>query len=324
MKQIFTAVLLLVVLQMTAQNSITIEKPRSPQIDLSAYKQIAVGDITGPTGMKTTRSMDITDALTSRLFNSKTYEVVDRNALAQILSSQKNTDIQMIDEKTTSALSKKMNSALLIVGRIQNDKADQNLYSEKQGIVVNGCSEQYYWAATGELSINIKLIDIKTGKMIFADKVVHAIKKTSEKKCTTPAKLNTDQILQDAINLIVEDITRLILPYQEKIEVSFEKPMITFKNPFKKLGSAITFIDGGNYDEALSILKEYATDESLKDKLKPMAVYNYAVGLYCASKYPEAEAEVKKAISFGVLSSNYNYLLEKINDEKKLAGKKAF
>lgn len=57
-------------------------KNRVPQLHVKDYKQIAIGDIVCPNGVENERSLDLRDALTSKLFNSNTYEVMDRNALS--------------------------------------------------------------------------------------------------------------------------------------------------------------------------------------------------------------------------------------------------
>ena len=304
MKTKLLIILLLAVSFCDAQNAIKVTKKRPPELDFSSYKQIAVGDIVGSSGVKTERSMDLTDALSSKLFNTNTFEIVDRNALTQILSSQRGTEIKMINEATTSALSKKLNGALLIVGRIQNEKLYKEQKSQDQSIVVNGCRTMYWWSVTGDMTVQLKILDIKTGKMVYNKPVVQNIKMETKQECERKSLGDTEYLLQDAVTGLATEIAKIILPYDEDMTLTFEQPMITmFKNPFKKLKVAIQSFQGNDNATGIQILKSYADDTSLKPNLHPMAVYNYGVGLFIDNQYDLAATQFQTASTLGSLDA---------------------
>lgn len=296
---------------------------REPQLHVSSYKQVAMGDIVGPIGVETERSLDFRDDLTSKIFNSNTYEVLDRNSLAQILSAQKNSAIKVIDENVVAALGKKLNEALLITGRMQTEKIDQKLYSSKNGTCAGNTS--YYWLVTGEVGVQMKIIDIKTGKMIFSGPVTKKINVQSKQTCEITSKFNTVPIIEEAFDGLSEEVAKLIIPYTEQITVTFIGPAITlFKNPFKKLDQTVAFFNAGDFQKGMEILKAYAADASLKDNLKSKAHFNYAMGFFCIEDYTQAKAELKQAMALNPTEAGYQQWVERIDKEIALNTKKAF
>ncbi|PSR52024.1 hypothetical protein AHMF7605_00045 [Adhaeribacter arboris] len=307
-------------LSVNAQSTLIITKKRPAQLDIKAYKQIAIGDIVGPSGAKNEKSLDLTDDLTSKLFNSNTYEIVDRNALAQILSSQKNSEIKTINEGTAAALSKKLSSALLIIGRLQTETIEQKPMSQKQSIVVNGCNYEHWWEATGAVTIQLKIMDVKTGKMLFSKPVSAKTKHESKPACTPTSGFDPESIAKNLIAELATEITKIVIPYEEKVQLTFDTPVITLKNPFKKLGTAINYLKIGEHDKGLEILKAYADDTSLKENLRPKAIFNYGLGLYASEKYTEAQAQFKSALVLTPDNLSYKGMYDLI-DKEKAAGK---
>ncbi|MEA5259853.1 CsgG/HfaB family protein [Arcicella aquatica] len=311
---ILFCILSLISFTATSQNMIKITKLRPAQLDLSAYQKIAIGDITGSTGAKTERAMDLADALTSELFNSKGFEIIDRNAINQILASQKGNNIQTINETTTSVLAKKINSAVLIVGRIQNDKIYKEEKTVRNIVVSDGCYNSYWWELQGDITVQLKIIDIKTGQMLFSNPVIKKINVETKKECN-PYKLgDLEPILRDGVKDLTREITKIFIPYGETITLFFETPFVVLKNPFKKLTTAIQSFESNNNALGLEILKAYAEDNSLKESFHAKAVYNYGVGLFIDGQYDFATEKINEAQKLG--SPNAIQMLKKIETEK--------
>ena len=259
--------------------------------------------------------MDLADALTSKLFNANAQEIIDRNALESILASQK-TSLTTINEASASALSKKLSSAIMIIGRIQNEKIYKEQKNTKNIIVSNGCSYTYWWELTGDITVQIKVIDIKTGKMLFSNPIVQPIKLETKRECSPTVLGDTEPLLKDATDDLATAIAKLIVPYDEKLIINFEKPILSIlKNPFKKLNAAVASFQSQNNDVGLAILKEYADDTKLKPETRAMALFNYGAGLFIAERYELSEEVLKAAAASGSLSAPA--LLSQIQIEKK-------
>lgn len=171
----------------SASQSFVFTKTRAPQINIANYKQIAIGDIVGPTGYQTEDALNLSDELSSKLFNSNAQEILDRNALEKILSS--GLKLKLGDEKTVSALKNKLNSAVLLTGRIQTKNISQEEVSDKNIVVVNGCYYSYQWKASCEMIVQVKVVDVSTGKMLFNGPVTKKSSFQTKASCEHTPKL---------------------------------------------------------------------------------------------------------------------------------------
>lgn len=305
----------------TAQTTLILKKQRPPQLDVSTYRQVAVGDIVGPSGIKNEQSLDFTDALTSKLFNAKTLEVIDRATLDNIFGSQKRKDLQVLDEQAKQLLNKKLGNAIFISGRLQSQKLEQKLIYVDQSVVINGCNRTYYYEAKGNVTIQLKILDLKTGRMIYSDAVTVPVSKQTKEDCQVPEKLDLDAITRDAIMDLSSEAARLIVPYDFTLTLQFSDPG-TFKSNFKQLKDAIKLLQLNNYDAGLSILKGYTESNDIKDKLKPNAWFNYGLGLYYVGKNIEAKTAFNQC---AVANADYaKYVAEylKLIDDEEAVGKK--
>lgn len=187
-----------------AQYVLTVIKKRPPTLDITSYKQIAIGDIVGPSGVKNERSLDLIDELTAKLFNSKTYEIIDRNAIADILATNKKNTVTTISEATATALSKKLSSALLVVGRLQNEVITQTQKSDANG--ASPCGKDFWWESKYELTVQLKIIDIKNGGMLFSKPVTYTKAIESTKGCTITEKFSREVLAEKSIPNLAEEI----------------------------------------------------------------------------------------------------------------------
>lgn len=321
MKTLICVFLILQSFLVFAQPSLTLKKLRPPELDVSNYKQLAVGDIVGPLGSKTEQSLDLTDALTAKLFNANTLEVIDRNALDILLTGQKSKDLQVIDETTKQALNKKLSNAILISGRIQSEKLQQNLISADQGIVVNGCTKRYYYQVKGDITVQLKVLDLKTGKMIFSSPVIKPIDVRTKDECQVPNKLDLGAISRTTITDLSTEIAKLVVPYEMSTVLIFKDPGL-FKSPFKQLKEAVGYLQINNSDAGLAILKKYTESKEIKDKNKDDAWYNYGLALIYTGKYAEAKTALQMSASLKSANlGSVTNLITMIDEEDQVARK---
>lgn len=305
----------------SAQPSLVLKKQRLPLLDVSIYRQVAVGDIVGPSGIKNEQSLDFTDALTSRLFNAKTLEVIDRATLDDIFGSQKRKDLQVLDEQAKQILNKKLSNAIFISGRLQSPRLEQKLIYTDQSVVINGCNRTYYYEVKGNVTVQIKILDLKTGRMIYSDAATIPVSKQTKEDCNVPQKLDIDAITRNAIKDLSDEVAKLVVPYDFTLTLQFSDPG-TFKSNFKQLKDAVNLLQLNNNDAGLAILKSYTESKDIKDKLKPNAWFNYGLGLIYTGKNAEAKAAFNQC---AVLNTEYaKYVAEfirLIDDEETVAKK---
>lgn len=305
----------------SAQPLLILKKQRPPLLDVSTYRQVAVGDIVGPSGIKNEQSLDFTDALTSRLFNTKTLEVIDRATLDNIFGSQKRKDLQVLDEQAKQILNKKLGNAIFISGRLQSPRLEQKLIYTDQSVVINGCNRTYYYEVKGDVTVQLKILDLKTGRMIYSDAVTVPVSKQTKEDCNVPQKLDIDAITRNAIKDLSDEVAKLVVPYDFTLTLQFSDPG-TFKSTFKQLKDAVSLLQLNNNDAGLTILKGYTESKDIKDKLKPNAWFNYGLGLLYTGKNVEAKSAFNQC---AVLNTEYaKYVAEfirLIDDEETVAKK---
>ncbi len=321
MKHLLTTLLLITGSYVQAQPSLILTKQRPPELDVTPYTQIAVGDIVGPMGTKTEQSLDLTDALTAKLFNAKTLEVIDRNAMEDILGSQRRKDLEIIDDQTKQALSKKLKGALLITGRLQSQKLEQKLVYTEQAL--QGCAKKYYWQVKGDVTVQLRILDVKTGRMIFTNSVSRPVDVSTAQDCNANAiaKLDLDQISRNTIRELGDEIAKLVVPYEVKNLLLFKDPGL-FKSPFKDLKTAISYLQLNNADAGITILKNYTESDKVKDKNKDDAWYNYGLGLLYTGQYADSRKALQMSASLQTSNLAYVTALMKFIDEEEQVARK--
>jgi hypothetical protein len=260
-------------------------KTAKPVVDASGYTHIAVGDIVGPTGVRSQHSMNLSDELTTNLMKKGSHEILDRTVLMQLKRSG-SQDAAIVDEGIAASIGEQYQSAVLILGRIQSEKINQVLQKVPQSVVVNGCTTQYFYEATGEFSVQLRVVDTKTAKLIHADAVTVPIEFKSERSCELTGKMDEDVLMRKVIASISEKIINTLLPYEVSETLYFMKPLLA--NPFKDLNTVVVNFETGNVEKGLETLKRHTTSSETKDKHRYLAFYNLGIGLLANHRFKES------------------------------------
>jgi len=87
-----------------ATQSLKLSVIRPAEINLKGFDKIAIGDIEDQNGGLSAHSKDISDKITSALFDSKRFEVLDRQHLGTLLKEHNFTASGLVDDKTAAEL----------------------------------------------------------------------------------------------------------------------------------------------------------------------------------------------------------------------------
>lgn len=294
--------------------SLAYNKVAQPIVDASSYTHIAIGDIVGPTGTRTQNSMNLSDELTTSLMGKGSHEILDRNVLTQLRRSG-TQDAAVIDESIVSSIGEQYQSAVLILGRIQSEKMHQELKKAPQSIVINGCHTEYYYETSGDFTVQLRVVDAKTAKLIHAEAVTIPMVYQSERSCEMKGKMDVDVLMNKTIASMRDKIINTLLPYEVNQTLYFLKPLLA--NPFKDLNTVVVNFETGNTQKGLDALKNHTTSSSTKEKHRYIAYYNYAIGLLADHQYQAAldnfvkayelnpqDAACKQAIDFATQELN--------------------
>lgn len=292
--------------------SIVLTVKRPAEINLKDYKKIAMGSIVNSNGQADQHSMDIADNLTTKLFDSKTFEVVDRQNLQKILDEQKLGQSGLVDESSAVEIGKIIGSAVMVFGRFQSDKYEEETSKSDTYVDKEGKSHTtYYRKGKYSYIINLKLIDVKTS-IVLAVRTVDGTQtqQTSASNATAPA-INPDILYTKAITSVTNQFMKTIAPYDENVKATFEKDA---KLP--ELEQALAQIKIGEWDTAVKILADAAARLDLEPKVKAKALYNYGLILMYSGKYDESINTFKEAMKTMPTNSKYQDAIVTAKSEK--------
>jgi hypothetical protein len=265
--------------------SLTYKSRVVPVVNGAQFTHIAIGDIVGPSGIRTQNSMNLSDNLTTQLMAKGSHDILDRNVLAQLAKSGSPTS-SIIDEDIISSIGSQYQSAVLIVGRIQSESIHQQLEKVPQSIVVNGCNTEYYYKSSGDFTLQLRILDAKTAKLIHAQAIAIPMAYETKRKCEVPEKLDENEIIRKSIDKMTEQVINTLFEHDMITTLSFRRPLLA--NPFKDLANAAANIEAGNSQKGLDILAAHTTSTTIKEKFKEVAYFNYAIGLLATGQCQSA------------------------------------
>lgn len=270
-------------------------RTRPPAFDATKYKQVGTGDIVGPLGGATQSSLNVTDDLAVDLvkLQTPTCEVLDHNALNRLYGTKSSTT-PIINETTMASLAKKTQSAILLVGRIQNETVNQEL---KTASGAQDCPTQYWYESFGDFTLQVKVFDIRTAKLLHAEVIKVPMTAKTERKCQKGGPLEETQLQRKAAEAAALQIAHMLFPYEEALRIELWHPLLG--NPFKNTRNAAALFNSGDHVGSLDILQGYTTDAAIKEKSRPWAFYNYGAGLYADGQFSLAKEQFLKA--YGLL-----------------------
>lgn len=222
----------------TSTTKVAVMKPA--EINLKGVNKIVIGDISGNSGQ------DLANALTSELFNSNKYEVLDRANLNQVMAEHRLSASGLMNEDTAVKLGNIIGASALITGN-SNTKIERGSYRGDGWRDRYGKYHQtFYKQAKAKAKAALKLIDLKTGKIL-------AVKNLSDEKYDEnretdawPPSPDSDILREKAINTLVFEFMKAIAPYKAYVNVSFGSPA----TPSGENG--IKLAQNGLWDDALN------------------------------------------------------------------------
>ena len=309
----FLLVILFVVFMLIgcATKTLLITVKRPAEVNLKGYEQIAIGTITGP------GSKDIEDALTTELFNSGRFEVLDRNHLEQILREHGLNMSGTIDQTTAAELGKFVGAAVLVFGRVQTNTSSEEVTKGKPWTDKEGKShQQYVREGKYTLNVNLQIVDMKTAK-ILAVKNLGSLK--SDKKYADkqdPENIDYTSLKTACIYNVITDFMKAVAPYNVQLKAVFQKD----KN-LPEVESAITQMTIGEWDEALKLLQQAVNKPGLTPIIHAKAYYDLGLAQMYGGEYEPSLENLKKAMSLQPKFKLYQKTYVQCKDEKSKADK---
>ncbi len=268
-----TIALVVIFLITSCSPSIVLTVKRPAEVNLSGYKTIAIGDFVGERGTRTLYSINIEEALKYRLFKTDAFEIVERRNINKLLEEHNLSLSGLVDETSTLEIGKFLGSAVLIFGRIsQNEYREETSISDEQEDFDGNKYHIYYRSGRYSLGVNIRLVDVNTGMILFTKTFEAARRARTSAKDEAASPIDRDKLFRDCVNDISLKFARMIAPYDERVRVAFEKD-----RDLPELDLAITQIRVGDWEDAINTLRSATLKTGIDDNTRAKALYNYGL-----------------------------------------------
>lgn len=275
------------------------------EINLGDIRKVAIGDIKGNTGK------DFADIITSKLFESGKFDVLDRENINSLLEEHKLGMSGIVDESTAMQMGKVIGASALIAGKAESKKDIKRWkgdpWRDKSGYL----HEPHKIKVTVQVTSILKVIDMTSGKILAVKTFEKEDHKTRRENDQWPAIPDVSEYEKNFANEIASEFLKMIAPYTIYVDVSFEKTKI----PQGMAG--IEYAKNGLWEEALEQFK-LATEANQSDMA---SWHNLGVGYqynYNFSKAIEAFKKCNILEPVGECIDNIGQVKQMETEQKKL------
>lgn len=286
---------------------------RPAEINLKGFKKIAIGSITGGQG---NHASDISDGITTKLVESKNFEVLDRQNLQKILDEHKLTMDGIVDPNGAAELGRFIGSAALVFGRVQTDKYKEEVTEDKPWSGQDGSYHKTI-RRSGEYDIivHLQVVDIQTSKILGVKDipVSYTVQTTADN--AVPDAISVDNLYTSALQQICGTFMKLVAAYDVQVSAEFETD-----KQLPEVDNAIAQYKIGETNEAVKIFEEASKKEISDPKVKAKAIYNLGLAQMYSGIYDESAANLKKAYAMNA-STRYEEAIQQCKEEKAQADK---
>lgn len=281
--------MLLVIYSCAATTKVIVPVTRPAEIDLRGIDKIAIGKIQGR-GRR-----EIEDLLTTRLFESGKFEVLERQNLERLMKEHRLKFIGIIDKSTAVKLGKMIGAATLVFGDVPMYKADNKVtyrdWKDREGRY----HRTYYNTTTAKVKATFKVVGLRTGKIVAAKTIYETVERQNTECDAVPEAPDADEALNSATNKVIEQFMKMICPYQDYVAIEFER-----EKKLPELAEGIVCARTGKWYLAEKKFKQ-AVD---KMPTSPEAHYDLGVAYEYQYKFKKAEEALKKAIRLSTIRSS--------------------
>lgn len=278
-----------------AWNEVKFTIPVKAELSDQNYRTLIIAEIVNERNRDDQHSRDIYDELANRISLMDDLLLLDRQKTESLLSEfEFQQSSGLVDKSQIIKLGEFYSSGVLAFIRIQRAIYNDEVKSISKWVEVNGCKTTKYREASYDLSINLKLIDIKTGGIVFSKNIDAKPKKKSKGyDCVTPPRFNEDELYKKSVEMIGSDFQNLFEDYEVVHTIEFQ----TNTKFNKELKEAITYLKINDFPSSYQLFNEMA-NKDLNDKAKSAALYNLAILQLYTGRESESLTNAKRAYLF--------------------------
>jgi len=298
-------------------SSIYINVKRPAEINLKEYRKIAIGDIVDQYGRKGGHAKDMADEITSVLFTSGQFEILDRQNLARIMTEHSLSETGIIDESTAAEIGKIIGTEALVFGRIQTDQYQEDLkegkpYKDKKGRThqINTRTGSYRVAA------NLQVIDIQTARILAVKNLSAVQTATSIADRKEPKSIDRNALYARCLKKISQQFIRMVAPYDVRVRAAFLTDKL-----LPEVDQAIGYFRIGEWEEGMTLLRGTISKSGLPVEVQAKTFYNLGLAETYDGQFDEAIEHLKTALSLNPKSRRIQNAVLRAKMERESAEK---
>lgn len=285
--------------------SILVPVTRPAEVNLSGLNRIAIGKITGTGGQ------EIAGVLTSKLFESSNFDVLDRANLDRILNEQSISLSGAMDEKTVAEIGKLVGAAAFVFGNVSTYSHHLNKTLGDSWTSKAGVRYQAYWkTVTATVTVSLQVVSLTTGKVLAAKTITKKADRATRANNYWPEDPDKDAAMNEAVNETVTAFVKMIAPYTEHVKIKFASN----DSDLPELERGVNFAKVGRWSEAVEQFKAATEKQPTHDG----AWWNLGLAYEYSYMFDKAEEAFNEA---NMIKSSEKYL-EEINNVKRMAAER--
>ena len=279
------------------------------EIDLTGYKQVAMGDFSGELGSP------LSDRIKQGLVGSPSgFQVLDRSRLNQILGELRLSQTDLVDPRYRAKAGRLLGAAVLITGRMNKtyhedvESTQGKCKSKERG---EYSCRSYTRQGVLKTSGSVDVIDMQTGQVLKSKLMNDMCMQTQSAVDESPARIDVSGLTEQCLSKRAADFLRSVSVWRETIAVAYEKdsdlPEIERGISLAKFGDM-----AGAENVFASVAKASEKSASVKGKSVATAYWNLGLTQLYTRQYDKAIKSFKKAFTF---NPDEKYLQEKLHAE---------
>ena len=195
---------------------LTISHP--PQSGLSV-KRVAFGD---PRGICTSEATELVDRMILPDFQQNQIDVVERQALDQIMAEHNFNQTVYADGGNAAQLGKILGPSALIMVNVNTCRSEQiPLYKDQQALLSNTVVRTFISKTRYTLEGSVRVVDLTTGKILGSHNFESKPEKTNEAQNGQPEYPPVDEVKDSAMEGVKFQIHSMFFPYGNPVTLTF-------------------------------------------------------------------------------------------------------
>jgi len=306
MKKLLVVPFLLMLASCAGAPVVTFQTIKPPEINIGNVSKIAVAEFEGPDGSGELAAYKLTEYLVQ----TNRFTVLEREKFDKILQEQGLSMTGVIDQNSAVEIGKLLGVDALIFGNVTAYKCEdeegtrkvkkkvgtgkykkvkrKNIFTGKEywaeeEIMKTVLVDEHYKIRKGVVSVNFKVVDVKTGKLLAVKSLtVNKEYKSVEGRGNIPAR---EEVLNTLLSQVMEKFAGMIAPIKITVTRKLEKGS-------EYVNRGVDFAVNGLWDMAIKSWKE-----GLKvEPTNPSIYYNLGVAYEKMGDFISAGEMYKKAV----------------------------